>query len=147
MNGSGFDPSLFHDDDGRKWFVNQRWDHRQGRNRFDGIVLQEYDHHQQKLVGPITNIWAGELGCTEGPHLLKKTAGIISYVRKVARAMSMQSALPVADRSKGPMRIIHKTRFSQRFIAQPFLFRKRDMVDLLSVQMAVGIRPISARVR
>jgi xylan 1,4-beta-xylosidase len=37
MNGSGFAPSLFHDDDGRKWFVNQRWYHRQGRNRFDGI--------------------------------------------------------------------------------------------------------------
>ena len=41
LNSSGFDPSLFHDDDGRKWLVNQLWDHRPGRNRFNGIVLQE----------------------------------------------------------------------------------------------------------
>ena len=27
LNSSGFDPSLFHDDDGRKWFVNQQWKH------------------------------------------------------------------------------------------------------------------------
>ena len=28
VNSSGFDPSLFHDDDGRKWFLNMLWDHR-----------------------------------------------------------------------------------------------------------------------
>jgi hypothetical protein len=33
LNSSGFDPSLFHDDDGRKWLLNQLWDHRPGRNR------------------------------------------------------------------------------------------------------------------
>ena len=30
VNSSGFDPSLFHDDDGRKWFLNMLWDHRDG---------------------------------------------------------------------------------------------------------------------
>ena len=28
LNSSGFDPSLFHDDDGRKYLVNMLWDHR-----------------------------------------------------------------------------------------------------------------------
>ncbi len=28
VNSSGFDPSLFHDDDGRKWFLNMVWNHR-----------------------------------------------------------------------------------------------------------------------
>ena len=42
LNSSGFDPSLFHDDDGRKYLVNMLWDHRPGHNRFGGIVLQEY---------------------------------------------------------------------------------------------------------
>jgi len=28
VNSSGFDPSLFHDDDGKKYFVNMSWDHR-----------------------------------------------------------------------------------------------------------------------
>ena len=38
LNSSGFDPSLFHDEDGRRWLLNMLWDHRPGRNRFAGIV-------------------------------------------------------------------------------------------------------------
>ena len=80
LNSSGFDPSLFHDDDGRKWLVNQQWKHDAdsvgGRPRgtaFDGILLQEYDHAQGRLVGPIRNIFAGSpLSLVEGPHLFKR---------------------------------------------------------------------------
>lgn len=79
VNSSGFDPSLFHDDDGRKWFVNQLWNHRpearntDGNKSFDGIVLQEYDPKQQKLVGPVKNIYPGtSLGLVEGPHIFKR---------------------------------------------------------------------------
>jgi len=73
LNSSGFDPSLFHDEDGRKWLVNMKWDTLIGRNRFAGHLLQEYDPHQKKLVGPIINISKGtSLGCTEGPHLYKR---------------------------------------------------------------------------
>ncbi|HVI30748.1 glycoside hydrolase family 43 protein [Phenylobacterium sp.] len=73
MNASGFDPSLFHDDDGRKWFVNQLWDHRPGRNRFAGIVLQEYDHAARALIGERKVIFEGTaLGLTEAPHLYKR---------------------------------------------------------------------------
>jgi xylan 1,4-beta-xylosidase len=73
MDGVGFDASLFHDDDGRKWFVQMIWDHRPGRNQFGGIVVQEYDAKARKLVGPRTRIFGGtELGLVEGPHLLKK---------------------------------------------------------------------------
>ena len=49
LNSSGFDPSLFHDDDGRKYLVNMLWDHRPGNNRFAGIVLQEYSVKERKL--------------------------------------------------------------------------------------------------
>ena len=42
LNSSGFDPSLFHDDDGKKWLVNMVWDHRHNQHRFAGIALQEY---------------------------------------------------------------------------------------------------------
>jgi xylan 1,4-beta-xylosidase len=73
LNSSGFDPSLFHDDDGRKYLVNQLWDSRPGRNRFAGIVLQEYSVEQRKLIGERVNIFAGtSLGFTEGPHLYKR---------------------------------------------------------------------------
>jgi xylan 1,4-beta-xylosidase len=73
LNSSGFDPSLFHDDDGRKYLVNQLWDHRPGNNRFAGIVLQEYSAKDRKLVGPRKNIFKGTpLGLTEAPHLYKR---------------------------------------------------------------------------
>lgn len=79
VNSSGFDPSLFHDDDGRKYFVNMQWNHRShsigGAPRqptFDGILCQEWDP-DQGLTGPVRNIFAGsELGLTEAPHLYKR---------------------------------------------------------------------------
>lgn len=73
LNSSGFDPSLFHDDDGRKWLVNQLWDHRPGKNRFAGIVLQEYSVAERKLVGERKVIFQGTpIGLTEAPHLYKR---------------------------------------------------------------------------
>jgi xylan 1,4-beta-xylosidase len=73
LNSSGFDPSLFHDDDGRKYLVNMLWDHRAGANRFAGIVLQEYDPRQGRLVGERRVIFKGTaLGLTEAPHLYKR---------------------------------------------------------------------------
>jgi xylan 1,4-beta-xylosidase len=73
LNSSGFDPALFHDDDGRKWLVNMRWDFRKGRSRFSGIVLQEYSPAEKKLVGPVREISKGShLGVTEGPQLYKR---------------------------------------------------------------------------
>jgi xylan 1,4-beta-xylosidase len=73
LNSSGFDPSLFHDEDGRQYLVNMLWDHRPGRNRFGGIVLQEYSAAARRLVGERRLIFTGtSLGLTEGPHLYKR---------------------------------------------------------------------------
>ncbi|MET0555088.1 MAG: glycoside hydrolase family 43 protein [Vicinamibacteria bacterium] len=73
LNSSGFDPSLFHDDDGRKYLVNQLWDHRPGRNRFAGIVLQEYAPAERRLVGERRLVFEGTpIGLTEAPHLYKR---------------------------------------------------------------------------
>ncbi|WP_082232989.1 glycoside hydrolase family 43 protein [Halobacillus massiliensis] len=73
LNSSGFDPSLYHEEDGTKWLVNMIWDHRKGRNSFGGIVLQEYSEAEKKLVGPIRNIFKGTpLGLTEAPHIYKR---------------------------------------------------------------------------
>ncbi|MCP5411992.1 MAG: glycoside hydrolase family 43 protein [Alphaproteobacteria bacterium] len=73
LNSSGFDPSLFHDDDGRKYLLNMLWDHRPGNNRFAGIVAQEYSPSERRLIGERTNIFTGTpLGLTEGPHLYRR---------------------------------------------------------------------------
>ena len=73
LNSSGFDPSLFHDDNGRKYLVNMLWDFRPGHNRFAGIQLQEYSPAERKLVGEREVIFKGTaIGFTEGPHLYKR---------------------------------------------------------------------------
>jgi xylan 1,4-beta-xylosidase len=73
VNSSGFDPSLFHDEDGRKWFVNMLQDHRRRPRAFAGIRLQEFDAKAGKLVGPMKTIFLGsDLDLVEGPHLYKR---------------------------------------------------------------------------
>jgi xylan 1,4-beta-xylosidase len=73
LNSSGFDPSLFHDEDGRKYLINMLWDHRPGANRFAGIVLQEYAPAERRLVGERRVIFHGTaLGLTEAPHLYRR---------------------------------------------------------------------------
>src|SRR4051812_15895315 len=71
LNSIGFDPSLFHDDDGRKWLVNMMWDFRPGRNRFAGIVVEQYDPATKHLTGSMTRILAKDV-LTEGPNLYKR---------------------------------------------------------------------------
>lgn len=71
LHAVGFDPSLFHDDDGRKWLVNMVWDFRKDRPRFGGIVVHEYDHAARRLVGPMHNVLAKEV-LIEGPNIYKR---------------------------------------------------------------------------
>ena len=59
INSSGFDPSLFHDDDGKKYWLNMVWDHRPNRHPFYGIALQEYSISNQSLVGNREMIFKG----------------------------------------------------------------------------------------
>lgn len=74
INSSGFDPSLFHDTDGKKYFVNMSWDHRRRPKLFGGIMVQEYDPKSQKLVGKRVNAYQGtDLELVEGPHVYKRT--------------------------------------------------------------------------
>jgi len=73
LNSAGFDPSLFHDEDGRKYLLQMLWDFRPGKNRFAGIGLQEYSAEQRALIGPPHVIFRGTaLGFTEGPHLYRR---------------------------------------------------------------------------
>ncbi|WP_198536637.1 glycoside hydrolase family 43 protein [Paenibacillus sp. DMB5] len=74
LNSSGFDPSLFHDDDGRKWLVNLEWETRKGYEHPGSIVIQEYDPVRQELIGTARSIFRGatDMGCMEAPHIYKR---------------------------------------------------------------------------
>lgn len=71
LNSGGFDPSMFHDTDGRKWLLNMVWDFR-SENKSGGILMQEYDPDQKKLIGEPELIFEGtEFGGTEAPHIYR----------------------------------------------------------------------------
>jgi xylan 1,4-beta-xylosidase len=73
LNSSGFDPAIFHDDDGRSWLLNMLWDHRPDKGRFGGIVAQELDRASLRLLGERKLIFGGTSRYfTEGPHLYKR---------------------------------------------------------------------------
>ena len=105
LNSSGFDPSLFHDDDGRKWLVNMLWDHRPGRNRFAGIVLQEYSPQARALVGERKLIFAGTpLGLTEAPHLYKRDSWYYLLTAEGGTGWNHAVTMPARATSPGRMR-------------------------------------------
>lgn len=77
LNSSGFDPSLFHDADGRKWLVNMQWRHLPARLR-QARPSRLWRHsaagvRPRRPTGPIRNIFAGsDLGLVEGPNLFRR---------------------------------------------------------------------------
>ncbi|MEG1928328.1 MAG: glycoside hydrolase family 43 protein [Niameybacter sp.] len=74
LNSSGFDPSMFHDEDGRKWVTNLEWESRQGYEQPGIIVIQEYSTQEKRLIGTPIRIWRGgtDRGCVEGSHIYKR---------------------------------------------------------------------------
>ena len=63
LNSIGFDPSLFHDNDGKKYLINMV-------NGFKGVLVQEIDPQTWELTGERKKVYAGSgIGCTEGPHM------------------------------------------------------------------------------
>ena len=74
INGVGFDSSLFHDDDGRKYLVQQTWDFREYHHSFNGITLTEFDVDAMRLKPETARtIWDGTaVKVVEGPHLYRK---------------------------------------------------------------------------
>lgn len=70
LNASGFDPSLFHDIDGKKYILNMVYDFRNYHPWNYGISLQEFDVQKGQLIGKPEMIFKGtKLQKTEGPHL------------------------------------------------------------------------------
>lgn len=72
LNNFGFDPSLFHDDDGRKYMVSMVTDHRVPKKYAGRLVLQEYDPVKKAMVGPVRDIYKADKIFLEGPHIFKR---------------------------------------------------------------------------
>lgn len=73
VNSSGFDPSLFFDDDGRLYVVNALWDWRvETKNKSDGIAMTELDPATFAPVGEPVRIYEGTAArMTEAPQIYR----------------------------------------------------------------------------
>lgn len=70
LNASGFDPSLFHDNNGKKYLLNMVYDFRNYHPWNYGIAIQEYDERKEQMIGKPKIIFKGtNLEKTEGPHI------------------------------------------------------------------------------
>lgn len=72
LNNFGFDPSMFHDDDGRKYIVSMVTDHRIPKKYAGRLVMQEFDAGNHKMIGPVKEIYAAKDIFLEGPHIFKR---------------------------------------------------------------------------
>lgn len=72
LSNFGFDPSLFHDEDGRKYMVSMVTDHRVSKKYAGRLVLQEYSHVEKKMIGKVKEIYQGDKIFLEGPHIFKR---------------------------------------------------------------------------
>ncbi|HBF4253732.1 glycoside hydrolase family 43 protein [Clostridioides difficile] len=74
LHSSGFDASIFHDDDGKKWITSLDWETREGYEKPGVICLVEYCTKKKEIVGYPKRIWSGgtDRGCIEAPHITKR---------------------------------------------------------------------------
>jgi xylan 1,4-beta-xylosidase len=103
LNGVGFDSSLFHDEDGRKYLVQQTWDHREYHHAFKGITCTEFNVSTMQLKPETARIlWRGDyVKLPEGPHLYRKDGYYYLFVAEggttyshhevVARSLSLDA--------------------------------------------------------
>ncbi|HBE9445616.1 glycoside hydrolase [Clostridioides difficile] len=74
LHSSGFDASIFHDDNGKKWISSLDWETREGYEKPGVICLVEYCTEKKEIVGYPKRIWSGgtDRGCIEAPHITKR---------------------------------------------------------------------------
>ncbi len=103
LNKKGFDPSMFHDEDGRKWLLNAEWDYRPGKDPFAGIVIQEYSEEESCLKGDPERIYKGSgIGMVEGPHLYKKDGYYYLLTAEGGTTRNHASTIARSSSIKGP---------------------------------------------
>lgn len=73
LHSAGFDASLFHDVDGKKYIVSLEWETREGYEKPGAICMVEYSSKQKSIIGYPKRIWNGgtDRGCIEAPHLTR----------------------------------------------------------------------------
>ena len=103
VTASGFDPALFHDDDGRHYFLNMLFDWRLENPGFAGTVIQEFDPVTRQLVGARRHFYRGTSLGVCGTADPQKTAGITCSARRAARGYLHAATVACAKNAGRPM--------------------------------------------
>lgn len=74
LHSAGFDASILHDDDGRKYIASLEWETRDGYEKPGVICVAEYDTVNKCLKEYPKRVYNGgtDRGCIEAPHLTKR---------------------------------------------------------------------------
>lgn len=124
LHSAGFDASLLHDDDGKKYLVALEWETRDGYDKPGPICAVEYDPAAKAVVGTPRRIWNGatDRGCLEAPHLTKRNGwyylmcaeGGTGYNHCVTMARSRTVFGPYEADPAGPILTSNPGEFSER---------------------------------
>ncbi|WEV45258.1 family 43 glycosylhydrolase [Streptococcaceae bacterium ESL0687] len=70
----GIDPSLFHDEDGKKYLAVLEWESRVGYPSPGRVVIAEYDAENGQIIGDWKRVSSGftTRGCVEAPYIWKR---------------------------------------------------------------------------
>ncbi|WP_337039252.1 family 43 glycosylhydrolase [Paenibacillus illinoisensis] len=73
LTSIGFDPAIFHDEDGRHYISILEWETRQGYQAPGHIVIAEFDLDKGKMMGTWQRVTQGftSRGCAEAPQIYK----------------------------------------------------------------------------
>lgn len=74
LTSIGFDPSIFHDDDGKKYIAILEWESRPNYLAPGHIVIAEFNIRKQKIVGSWHRVTTGftSRGAAEAPIIYKR---------------------------------------------------------------------------
>ena len=134
LNNFGFDPSLFHDDDGRKYMVSMVTDHRIPKKYVGRLILQEYDHQQKKMVGPIKDIYTADTVFLEGPHIFKKDGYYYLFSADTGTGEGHGQSIQRSRNIWGPYEWNDKNSIITARDNPEFLLQKSGHADLVETQ-------------
>lgn len=134
LNNFGFDPSLFHDDDGRKYMVSMVTDHRVPKKYAGRLVLQEYDPQEKKMVGPVREIFCADKVYLEGPHIFKRKDWYYLFAADTGTGEGHGQSILRSKNVWGPYEWYEKNSILTAREHPDFLLQKSGHCDLVETQ-------------
>lgn len=124
IHSAGFDASILHDDDGKKYIVSLEWDTREGYEKPGAICMVEYCPKEKKVIGYPKRVWTGgtNRGCIEAPHQYKRgdyyyimcAEGGTGYYHSITMGRSKNPWGPYEKDPKNPIVTSNPNEINQR---------------------------------